>query len=109
MNNIIYIICDNVDEYHTFITKHKEELNAWSNELICVDSLTNMRVFSDSLRGKENPSGYFIGGWKKNPNINMIVESLMVTTRDVKKLTALGRVMEMLLDITQVKRVSKQN
>ena len=75
MNGKYYVVCGNYNEFSHFIQQKSLELFGQGDTSI---SLSNF-VYLDSaekLRGVAEPTGWFYGTWKNNPNIEDIMIAL---------------------------------
>ncbi len=86
MNDRIFVIAGNSNEYNIFTRKKCDELYRANNTSI---SLSNFVYVSDviTLKGYRDPHGYFIGSWRERKDIEDILEQLLIAVHDGNRIS----------------------
>ena len=75
MNGKYFVVCGNVNEFNQFIRDKSLELLGQGDTSISLSHFVYLDS-AEKLRGVSNPTGWFYGTWKNNPNIEDIMIAL---------------------------------
>ena len=78
MASILYVIAGDKKEFNDFLLRN-DKTNQYPNTIfVYVRS-------AEAFRGVQNPNGICIGTWKDRPDINEILNNLLIVCRDPSK------------------------
>ena len=84
MDKKYYVIAGTYDEYTEFAKRKTKEYYETGFTSASLSNFIYVDIF-EKLLGVRNPSGFFIGTWKNNPNIEKIMIQLAGAITDSKR------------------------
>ena len=75
MSGKYYVVCGNRNEFNEFIKRKAFELFGQGNTSISLSQFVHVDSV-EKIRGIHEPTGWFYGTWKNNPNIEDIMIAL---------------------------------